>query len=165
MFDNLLSSDLATYTKWSGILTLLFLVLTILAFFVQWGIRFRLVGVTSFMAVLTIGFFGLGLGFFERVTIPDAVRYALVYDNGANKAVITVPQDINSTQLEATLKQAAYDLFSYGRTDLGGDHLMTIRARTLRHPQSGVTNPVYLGQVKRSLAIREDEDLQIELFN
>ncbi|MGK7943660.1 MAG: Ycf51 family protein [Microcystaceae cyanobacterium] len=165
MFDNLLSSDLATYVKWSGILTILLLFLTILAFIVQWGIRFRLVGITSFMAVLTIGLFGLGLGFFERVVIPDAVRYALVYDNGANKAVITVPEDIKPHQLEATLEQAAYDLFSYGRTDLGGDHLMTIRARTLRHPQPGVTNPVYLGQVKRSLAVRDDDNLQIELLN
>lgn len=164
MFDNLLSSDLATYVKWSGILTIAFLFLTILAFFLQWGFRFRLIGVTSFMAVLTIGFFGLGLGFFNRVTIPDAVRYALVYDNGANMAVITVPEDINKTQLKATLQQAAYDLFSYGRTDLGGDHLMTIRARTLLHPKVGVTYPKYVGQIRRSLAVRDDNDFQVELF-
>lgn len=165
MIDELLSSDLATYTQWSAITTLVFFVLAIIAFVLQWGFRFRLVGVMGFMAVLTIGLFGLGLGLLNRVTVPDAIRYALVFDNGANNAVITVPPDINKTQLEATLKQASYDLFSYGRNDIGGDRQMTIRARTFLHPQPGVSLPLYLGQVKRSLSIREDENLKIEVFN
>lgn len=165
MIDELLSSDLATYTQWSAIITLVVFILAILAFVLQWGVRFRLVGITGFMVVLTIGIFGLGLGLFNRVTVPDAVRYALVFDDGANNAVITVPQDVNKFQLEATLKQASYDLFSYGRNDVSGDRQMTIRARTFLHPKPGISLPLYLGQVKRSLSIREDENLKIEVFN
>ncbi len=165
MLSDLLSSDLGTYTKWSGILTLLCLFLAILAFVLQWGIRFRLVGATGFMMVLTVGLFGLGLGLLNRVTIPDAVRYTRVFDNGSNNVVISVPQEIDKTQLQATLKQAAYDFFSYGRTDLGGDHQMTIRARTLLHPKPGLTLPIYLGQAKRSLGLREDEAMKIEVFD
>ena len=35
------------YAQWSGIATLAFGVLTILGFFLMWGIRFRLVGTTG----------------------------------------------------------------------------------------------------------------------
>ncbi|MFN7658146.1 MAG: DUF2518 family protein, partial [Dolichospermum sp.] len=39
------------YTQWSGIATIVFAVLTILAFILKWGFRFRLVGATGFMLV------------------------------------------------------------------------------------------------------------------
>lgn len=160
MIETLFSQDFSTYTQWSGILTLFSLVLAVVAFVFGWGFRFRLVGITGFMIVLTIGLFGLSLGLFDRVTIPNAVRYALVYDNGGNQAVISVPQEITATELEATLEQAAYDLFSYGR----GGNQMSIRARVLLHPEPGLTKPVYVGEVRRSLATREDENLQIDVF-
>jgi hypothetical protein len=99
------------------------------------GIRFRLVGVTSFMTVLTVGIFGLGLGLFTRTEIPGAVRFSLVYDNGANQAVISLPNTVTPEQVEATLKQAASDLFSSGRAGAGGNNQFIISARTLVHPQ------------------------------
>ena len=46
-------------TKWFGAATLSMAVITTLAFALQWGVRFRLVGVTGFMGVLTAGMFGL----------------------------------------------------------------------------------------------------------
>jgi dolichyl-phosphate-mannose--protein O-mannosyl transferase len=152
--------DFATYTQWSGILTILFLVLTVLAFLFQWGLRFRLVGVTGFMVVLTIGIFGLSLGLFDRPQVSGAVHFARVYDNGTNQIVITVPPTINKSELEATLKQAANNFFSYGRTG----ETLTIRARTIIHPQPGSSKPLYLGQIKRSLLNREGENFQVEIF-
>jgi len=41
---------------------------------------------------------------------------------------------------------------------------LTIRARTVLHPQPGVSQPVVVGQVKRSLAARNDEQMQIEIY-
>ena len=160
-----LSVDFATYTQWLAYITLAFLVLALLGFIFQWGIRFRLVGVTGFMIVLTAGCFALSLGLFTRTVIPGAVRFAVVYDSGTNQAVISVPSTISESELKATLQQAANDLFSYGRTAIGGDDKMTIRARTLVHPQTGITKPLYLGQVRRSLSQREDDNLDIEIFS
>jgi hypothetical protein len=65
-------------------------------------------------------------------------------------------------QLRATLQQAANDLFSYGRL-VKGEPVLTVRARTLLHPEPGVTEPVYLGQVRRSLRQRQDPEMVIEL--
>jgi hypothetical protein len=88
-----------------------------------------------------------------------------VYDNGATQAVISVPPKITESELEATLRQAANDLFSYGRNSIGGEEQLTIRARTLLHPKPGVSAPLYLGQAKRSLASRNDDQMKIEIFS
>ena len=157
-------TDFSTYAQWAGILTLGCLLLTVVAFILKWGFRFRLVGATSFMGVLTLGLFALGLGLFTHTVIPGAVRYTLVYDNGANQAVIVVPTPISESEVEATLRQAAYDLYSAGRLGLGDDRLI-VRARTVLHPEAGVSKPLYLGQVKRSLASREDDQMQVQVFS
>lgn len=153
-----------TAAQWAGILTLVCAALTVLAFILKWGIRFRLVGVTSFMGVLTGGLFALNLGLFTRPAIPGAIRYSVIYDNGASLVAIAIPPQITESELEATLRQAAGDLFSYGRTSQTGSQ-MTIRARTILHPEPGISQPLYLGQVKRSLASREDDQLEIEIYS
>ncbi|HEY9728637.1 MAG TPA: Ycf51 family protein, partial [Chroococcales cyanobacterium] len=101
---------------------------------------------------------------FTRTLVPGAVRFSLVFDNGGNQTVIVVPPSITPTELDATLRQAASDLFSYGR--LGGpDSKLTIRARTIVHPEPGVSKPLVLGQVKRSLATRADEQMAIDIYS
>jgi Protein of function (DUF2518) len=159
----LTTTDFLVFTKWSGILTLTCAVVTLAAFLFKWGLRFRLVGVTGFLGVLTGGLFALGIVPFTRTVIPDAARFVVVYDNGGPQAVISVAQNITETQLDATMRQAASDLFSYGR--LGGiDNQMSIRVRTVIHPKPGVSQPLFLGEVKRSLATRDDQDIVVNIY-
>ncbi|MBV5257567.1 hypothetical protein FLX56_03910 [Synechococcus moorigangaii CMS01] len=155
--------DFALYTQWSAYATLFFAVLAIAAFLLKWGIRFRLVGTTGFMIVLTIGLFGLSLGLFNRSVVPGAVRYSLVYDNGGNLAVVAVKPEITETEVNATLQQASNDLFSYGRIG-GSDDKFTVRLRVINHPEPGVSEPLYLGQVQRSVTNRENGVLDIQLY-
>ena len=159
-----MSLDFDTYIQWSAWSTLAISVLAIIGFVLSWGIRFRLVGIAGFLIVLTTGLFGLNLGFLTRTTIPGAVRYSLAYDNGANITAIAVPATITETELRATLRQASADLFSSGRSGIGGDNKLTIRARALTHPKPGITMPLYIGEAKRSLAVRQDEEIEINIF-
>ncbi|MFP5273390.1 DUF2518 family protein [Coleofasciculus sp.] len=157
------TTDFLTYTQWIGILTLVCGVLSILGFIFKWGIRFRLVGITGFMGVLTGGLFALSIVPFTRTVIPGAVPFSLVYDNGGNQAVIALPTTINESQLEASLRQAASDLYSYGR--LGGEtNQLTIRARTVIHPEPGISKPLVVGKISRSLAKRDDEQMTINIY-
>jgi hypothetical protein len=158
------TADFLQYTQWSGIATIAFAVLTILAFILKWGIRFRLVGTTGFMIVLTAGLFSLSLVPLSRTVIPGAVKYTLVYDNGSNQAVIATAPEITPEELEATLRQAASNLYSYGRLGAAGNNELTIRARTLIHPEAGISIPVYLGKVERTLATREDTEMAVEVY-
>lgn len=159
-----LTTDFIPAAQWAGILTLVCGALTMLGFILKWGIRFRLVGATGFMGVLTGGLFALSLGLFSRSVIPGSVRYTVIYDNGATLAAIALPNQITSSQLEATLRQAAADLFSYGRAGTTGNQLI-VRARTITHPKPGVSQPLYLGEVKRSLGSRKEENLEINIFS
>lgn len=158
------TEQLLIYTRWSGYFTLFCAALAVLAWFLKWGIRFRLVGVTGFMAVLTGGIFALSLGLYNRPTIPNAVHFSRVYDTGGSELVVTVPSDITETQLRATMQQAAADLYSPGRLSQGTDK-MTIRVRTVLHPEPGISEPLYLGKVRRSLFSREDNNPEIEIFS
>jgi hypothetical protein len=152
-----------TYSQWAAEVTIAVAVLALLGFLFKWGFRFRLVGSTGFMIVLTAGLYILSLIPLTHTQIPGAVRYSLVFDNGATLTTIAVSPTITASELEATLRQAASDLFSPGRLGLGRDQLL-IQARTVIHPQPGVSQPLVLGQVKRSLARRDDPDLDIALF-
>lgn len=134
-------------TKYFGIATLTMAGITLVAFLLGWGFRFRLVGITSFMGVLTAGMFGLSFEPFTRTVIPGAIPYQTVYDSGAAQIVIKVPDNVSPTALEATLEEAASNLLKPSR--LGGMGLTpTIRARTILHEPEGVSKLVYLGQVQ-----------------
>ena len=155
--------DFALYTKWCGYATIGFFVLTVISFIFKWGFRFRLVGVTSFMGVVTASIFALGLSLFTSQQVEGALSYNLVYDNGANQTVITVPASINEEEIDATLKQAANNLFSPGRLSVSSDQL-TIRMRSIFHVEEGISQPLYIGEVQRSLIKREDENMKITIF-
>ena len=160
----LTTADFLQYAQWSGIATIAFAVLAVLAFILKWGIRFRLVGTTGFMIVLTAGLFSLSLVPLSRTVIPGAAKYTLVYDNGSTQTVIATSPQISPEQLEATLLQAASNLYSYGRLGTRGDNQLTIRARTVIHPEPGVSVPLYLGQIKRTLANREDSNMELQVY-
>ncbi len=151
------------YGKYSGLATIAIAVLMVVGLAAKWGFRFRLVGVTGFMIVLTVGLFGLGWGLAPRAAFPGASRYAMIYDNGNSQVVIAVPDaHLTYEQTEATLRQAANDLYSYGR---GGaaDGKMHIRLRTIAHPEIGVSTPLYLGEVARDLTSRDHANLEIKI--
>lgn len=153
---------LVTIALWSGYFTLFCAALMVLGWVLKWGIRFRLVGITGFMGVLTGGLFALGLGLHDRPQIPGAVKFTRVFDSGASQVVIVVPPTITEAQLDATLRQAAVDLYSTGRLSQG-EATMTIRARSLLHPQPGVSQPLYLGQIKPSLSSPTDQQAIVEI--
>ena len=160
----LTTANFFQYTQWSGIATLLFAALTFLAFILKWGIRFRLVGTTGFMLVLTAGLFALSIVPLSRTVIPGAARYTLVYDNGSTQAVIATSPKITPTQLDATLRQAVSNLFSSGRSGTQQEDKLTVRARTIIHPKPGTSVPVYLGEAKRSLVSRENSAIAVEIY-
>ncbi|HEY9888833.1 MAG TPA: Ycf51 family protein [Candidatus Obscuribacterales bacterium] len=150
-------------TQYFGIATVTMAALTVLAFVLGWGFRFRLVGITSFMGVLTAGLFGLSFEPFTRTVIPGAVAFDTVYDSGVAQIVIKVPATITPTELEATLQQAASNLLKPSRLSALGQP-PTIRARTIVHQPGGISKLVYLGQVQPVKAAT-GSTLAVDLFD
>jgi hypothetical protein len=157
------NTDFFQAFQWSGILTLVCAALAGIGFLLKWGIRFRLVGITGFMIVLTGGLFALDLVPFRRTFVPGSIPYSLIFDNGAAQIVIAVPTSITESELEATLRQAAGDLLlGYGRLGRSSEP-PTVNARVLLHPEPGVTQVVYVGQAKRLMSDAENP-VQIDIF-
>lgn len=134
-------------TGWFAIGTLVFGALTALSFVLKWGLRFRLVGATGFMGVLTAGLFGLSFQPLMQTVVPGAVPYKTVFDSGSAQVVITVPAAITYNELEATLQQAASNLLKPSRIGGSGQATPTIRARSIVHGPPGVSQLVYVGKV------------------
>ncbi|MDY6940568.1 MAG: Ycf51 family protein [Cyanobacteriota bacterium] len=160
----LTTADFLQATQWFGIMTLAFAGLTGLGFILKWGTRFRLVGISAFSLVLTVGCFGLSIVPFAPTVVPGSINYTVVFDNGANLITIKVPSDITESQLEATLRQSAINLIAPGRLSPGRGQLL-LRARTVVHPEPGISEPLYLGQVTRApLDAPGDDPFAIEIF-
>ena len=131
-------------TQYFAIGTLTAGLLTALAFVLKWGIRFRLVGVTGFMGVLTAGLFGLSFQPLTQASVPGAVPYTTVFDSGAAQIVIAVPNAITEDELKATLEQAALNLLKPSRLAGAGRRTPKIRARAIVH-RDGASELVYVG--------------------
>lgn len=147
-----------------GIFVLVCALITGLAAARQWSWRYRMVGVTLFSVVLVVGLFSLSFEPITRSATQGSVPFKLVYDRFGPKATIAVAPTITPEQLELTLIQASNNLFSSGRNNQGEQQL-TIYARTIVHPKEGLSKPLYLGFAKRSLSLRNDPNIEIQLFS
>uniref|UniRef100_UPI002604C790 DUF2518 family protein n=1 Tax=uncultured Thermosynechococcus sp. TaxID=436945 RepID=UPI002604C790 len=70
-------ADFATYSRWAGVTTLVMAGLTVLTFVFRWGVRFRFVGITGFLGVVTVGLFALSIVPIVRAPVPGAAKYTL----------------------------------------------------------------------------------------
>jgi hypothetical protein len=134
-----LLQDSAGWLAWSG---LGFAVLTGVAFVARWGLRFRLVGVTSFTVLLAISSWAFSVSYTPPVVVDGALRAPVVFDNGTNLVVAQAPSSIDAKAIEPTLAQLAGNLRPGGR---GGDEVV-IRLRQLQPVSEGLSQPVILGE-------------------
>ena len=146
-----------------GIFVLVCALITGLAVAFNWSWRYRMVGATLFSVVLVVGLFSLSFEPITRTATEGAVPFKLVYDRFGPQATIAVAPTITPEQLQATLQQASNNLFSSGRNNQGASQL-TIYARTVVHPREGLSKPVYLGFVKRSMTLRDDPNVEVKVF-
>ncbi|MGD1903870.1 MAG: DUF2518 family protein [Geitlerinemataceae cyanobacterium] len=153
------TENFALATQYMLELAGVFAVLAILAFSFQWGIRFRLVGVTSFTLVLAGGLFALSIVPFTPTIVEGAVSYSLVFDNGGSRLAIAVAPETTPEGVEATLRQVVLNKTTYGRAG----RELEIRARTIVHPSEDVSEALYLGRAVRSLSSLEDDAIDIQL--
>ena len=65
--------------------------LTVVAFVLRWGIRFRLVGVSSFTFLLAISCWAFSVSYSPPVEVEGAVRAPIVFDNGDDLVVAQAP--------------------------------------------------------------------------
>lgn len=139
--DQLLISAVP-WLGWSGLGLAL---LTVVAFLAGWGLRFRLVGVSSFTLLLAVSCWAFGVSYTPPVVVEGAIRAPIVFDNGTDLVVAQAPLDLEADAVSATLEQLAGNLRSAGR----GSGTVTVRLRAFETPRDGISQPVILGETVR----------------
>ena len=136
---------LISAVPWLGWTGLGLSLLTVLAFLAKWGLRFRLVGVSSFTLLLAVSCWAFGVSYTPPVVVEGAIRAPVVFDNGTDLVVAQAPADLEPATVTATLEQLAGNLRSAGR----GSGTVRVRLRAFETPGEGISRPVILGETVR----------------
>lgn len=136
--------------RWLGAASGVLAVLTIAGFLARWGIRFRLVGITSFTALLAISCLAFAVSYVPRVSVVGAVPVPIVYDNGGDLVVAAAPPDLPAEAIGPTIEQVARNLRGGSRAAASGE--VRVRLRGLEASGAGRARPVVLAELRRNLA-------------
>lgn len=134
---------------WLGIAGAALLLITVLAFLLRWGIRFRLVGVSSFTVLLSLSCLAFAVSYAPRDVVEGAVSVPLVFDNGSDLVIAAAPADLSEEAYRPTVEQVARNLRGSGRKGDNGE--VHVRLRRVEAVAPGVDRPVILAEASRSL--------------
>ncbi|NDG75767.1 MAG: hypothetical protein EBX49_10665 [Synechococcaceae bacterium WB8_1B_136] len=140
---------LLTAGQWLGLAGGLLAVLTVVGFVAQWGIRFRLVGVTSFTVLLSLSCLAFAVSYAPRSVVEGAVSVPVVFDNGADLVIAAAPADLPQEAFRPSVEQVARNLRGSGRTS--SDQLVHVRLRRVEAVEPGTDRPVILAEATRDL--------------
>jgi hypothetical protein len=139
---------LLTAGEWLGIASAALLLLTVVAFVVRWGIRFRLVGVTSFTVLLSLSCLAFAVSYAPRQLVDGAVSVPVVFDNGSDLVVAAAPADLAPEAFGPSVQQVALNLRGSGR----GTQEVEVRLRRVEPTAPGTDTPQVLASAIRNLA-------------
>ena len=135
--------------SWLAIAGGVLLVLTVLAFVMGWGLRFRLVGVSSFTLLLAAGCGAFAISYSPRSSIEGALVVPVVFDNGSNLVVAAAPADFPLEAAGPSAEQVASNLRGGGRNS--NDGLVHVRLRQLQSQSNGSSKPTVLAEATKDL--------------
>ena len=134
---------------WLGIAGAALLMITVLAFLLRWGIRFRLVGLSSFTVLLSLSCLAFAVSYAPRDVVEGAVSVPVVFDNGSDLVIAAAPADLPEEAYRPTVEQVARNLRGSGRKGDNGE--VHVRLRRVEAVAPGVDRPVILAEASRSL--------------
>ena len=139
--------------EWLGAASGVLALITIAGYLLGWGVRFRLVGVTSFTALLAISCLAFAVSYRPRVLVEGAVSVPVVFDNGGDLVVAAAPADLPAAAAAASAEQVARNLRGNGRRS--DDAAVRVRLRRVEAVAPGLSRPVILAEVRRDLITGE----------
>jgi hypothetical protein len=139
--------------EWLGAASGVLALITIAGYLLRWGVRFRLVGITSFTALLAVSCLAFAVSYRPRVMVEGAVSVPVVFDNGAELVVAAAPADLAAAAATPSAEQVARNLRGNGRQS--DDASVVVRLRRVELVAPGLSQPVILAEVRRDLMTGE----------
>jgi len=138
---------LLTAGEWLGVASAVLLLLTVVAFLVRWGIRFRLVGITSFTVLLSLSCLAFAVSYTPRQLVEGAISVPVVFDNGSDLVIAAAPAQMAPEAYGSSVQQVALNLRGSGR----GTQRVEVRLRRVEPKGDGSDVPVVLATAIRNL--------------
>ena len=138
---------LLTAGEWLGVASAVLLLLTVVAFLVRWGIRFRLVGITSFTVLLSLSCLAFAVSYAPRQQVEGAISVPVVFDNGSDLVIAAAPAQMAPEAYGPSVQQVALNLRGSGR----GTQRVEVRLRRVEPKGDGSDVPGVLATAVRNL--------------
>ena len=119
---------------------------TVISFFFNFPLKFRLTGATIFSFLLSIFSWAFLQSYSENIKIEGAVYLPVVYDNGSDLIITKADEDLPLESIEPTLEQISSNLKKGSRSG----RKVKIRIRRLEKISEGVSKPIIIGEVEKS---------------
>ncbi len=132
-----------------GFFGIFLFICTLIAFVLNFGFKFRIIGATIFSLLLSLSSWAFIQSYTEKVVIEDAKYVPIVYDNGFDLIIAKAEDDFPEESIEPTLKQLSKNLMKGSRSGAN----VKIKIRKLEKFSDGVSKPVILGEVQKNVSI------------
>ena len=129
-----------------GIIGGILFLITLITFFFNFPLKFRLTGATIFSFLLSIFSWAFLQSYSENIEIEGSVYVPIVYDNGSDLIIAKADQDFSIESIEPTLQQIASNLKRGSRSG----RKVKIRIRSLEKISEGVSKPIVIGEIEKS---------------
>ena len=133
-----------------GVIGIILFFITLITFFFNLKIKFRLTGATIFSFLLSLFSWAFLQSYTETVKVEGAVYAPIVYDNGTNLIIAKANKSFEGISVEPTLEQISLNLKRGSRSG----QKVKIKIRSLKKVSEDVSKPIILGEVEKSFLIQ-----------
>ena len=137
-----------------GIIGAILFFITLIAFFLNLSLKFRLTGATIFSFLLSIFSWAFLQSYSDNVKVEGAIYLPTVYDNGSDLIITKADKEFPAESIEPTLKQISSNLKRGSRSG----RKVKIRIRTLEQISKGVSKPIVIGEIEKSFITETSEN-------
>ena len=137
-----------------GVIGITFFFITLITYFFDFKIKFRLTGATIFSFLLSLFSWAFLQSYVERSNVDGAVYAPIVYDNGTNLIIAKANKDFQQISVKPTLEQISLNLKKGSRSG----QTVKIRIRSLEKVAQDISKPIILGEVEKSFLVQSKTD-------
>ncbi len=137
-----------------GVIGIILSFITVITFYFNFKIKFRLTGATIFSFLLSLFSWAFLQSYIENVQVEGAVYAPIVYDNGTNLIIAKASNDFKQISVKPTLEQLSLNLKKGSRSG----QTVKIKLRSLEKISEDISKPIILGEVDKSFLMQSKKD-------
>ena len=130
-----------------GFLGIFLSLCTLIAFILNFGFKFRIVGAAIFSLLLSFSSWAFIQSYSENVAVEGAKYLPIVYDNGFDLVIAKAEEDFPEESIQPTLEQLAANLMKGSRSGAN----VKIKIRKLEKISNEVSKPIIIGEIEKNV--------------